>query len=171
MESYQTDLVEISWLDLVYSFVEVCYMILSFTTLILASVAVRFILHENLKIAEVAGLRIVEDIFKDYSSRRSGIVRALTHDVDDFYGLCNPDKDNLCLYGHPIENWQVTLHAEEVPPELPEPALGINFARDGMNRKDWFSLVAVQSDYWLLSVAFYLGAHLNRSESSFRIAS
>ncbi len=24
------------------------------------------------------------------------------------------------------------LPAEEVPPELPEPALGINFARDGM---------------------------------------
>lgn len=29
-------------------------------------------------------------------------------------------------------NWEVTLPAEEVPPELPEPALGINFARDGM---------------------------------------
>jgi hypothetical protein len=26
----------------------------------------------------------------------------------------------------------VQLPAEEVPPELPEPALGINFARDGM---------------------------------------
>lgn len=26
----------------------------------------------------------------------------------------------------------MTLPAEEVPPELPEPALGINFARDGM---------------------------------------
>ena len=27
------------------------------------------------------------------------------------------------------------LPAEEVPPEMPEPALGINFARDGMQRK------------------------------------
>lgn len=27
---------------------------------------------------------------------------------------------------------QVDLPAEEVPPEIPEPALGINFARDGM---------------------------------------
>lgn len=58
----------------------------------------------------------------------------------------------------------MTLPAEEVPPELPEPALGINFARDGMNRRDWLSLVAVHSDSWLLSVAFYLGFRLNRNE-------
>ena len=70
----------------------------------------------------------------------------------------------MCLYGHPNESWEVTLPAEEVPPELPEPALGINFARDGMNRKDWLSLVAVHSDSWLLSVAFYFGARLNRNE-------
>ncbi|KAE9591997.1 hypothetical protein Lal_00038359 [Lupinus albus] len=108
--------------------------------------------------------RTVEEIFKDFSARRTGVVRALTHDVDEFYGLCDPDKENLCLYGHPNETWEVTLPAEEVPPELPEPALGINFARDGMNRRDWLSLVAVHSDSWLLSVAFYLGARLNRNE-------
>ncbi|KAF8394912.1 hypothetical protein HHK36_018851 [Tetracentron sinense] len=108
--------------------------------------------------------RNVEEIFKDYRDRRAGIVRALTDDVDEFYALCDPDKENLCLYGHPNESWEVTLPAEEVPPELPEPALGINFARDGMNRKDWLSLVAVHSDSWLLSVAFYFGARLNRNE-------
>ncbi|CAL9199813.1 unnamed protein product [Musa hybrid cultivar] len=97
--------------------------------------------------------RTVEEIFKDYSSRRAGIVRALTH-----------EKENLCLYGHPNDSWEVNLPAEEVPPELPEPALGINFARDGMNRRDWLSLIAVHSDSWLLSVAFYLGARLNRNE-------
>lgn len=74
------------------------------------------------------------------------------------------EKENLCLYGHPNENWEVTLPAEEVPPELPEPALGINFARDGMNRRDWLSLVAVHSDSWLLSVAFYFGARFSRNE-------
>ena len=74
------------------------------------------------------------------------------------------EKENLCLYGHPDGSWEVTLPAEEVPPELPEPALGINFARDGMNRKDWLSLVAVHSDSWLLSVSFYLGARFNRNE-------
>ena len=68
------------------------------------------------------------------------------------------------MYGHPNESWEVNLPAEEVPPELPEPALGINFARDGMQRKDWLSLVAVHSDCWLLSVSFYFGARLNRNE-------
>jgi len=77
------------------------------------------------------------------------------------------EKENLCLYGHPNESWEVNLPAEEVPPELPEPALGINFARDGMQRKDWLSLVAVHSDCWLLSVSFYFGARLNRNERYF----
>ncbi|XP_057979677.1 PHD finger protein ALFIN-LIKE 1-like [Malania oleifera] len=108
--------------------------------------------------------RTVEDIFKDYSARRTGVVRALTYDVEEFYSLCDPEKENLCLYGHPNESWEVTLPAEEVPPELPEPALGINFARDGMNRRDWLSLIAVHTDCWLLSVAFYFGARLNRNE-------
>ncbi|CAI0415868.1 unnamed protein product [Linum tenue] len=108
--------------------------------------------------------RTVEEIFKDYTARRAGLVRALTFDVDNFYSQCDPEKENLCLYGHPNELWEVTLPAEEVPPELPEPALGINFARDGMQRKDWLSLVAVHSDCWLLSVSFYFGARLNRNE-------
>ncbi|CAA7392845.1 unnamed protein product [Spirodela intermedia] len=108
--------------------------------------------------------RSVEEIFKDYSGRRNGLIRALTNEVDNFYALCDPERENLCLYGHPDDSWEVTLPAEEVPPELPEPALGINFARDGMNRKDWLSLVAVHSDSWLLSVAFYLGARFNRNE-------
>ena len=33
--------------------------------------------------------------------------------------------------GHPDGTWTVGLPADEVPPELPEPVLGINFARDG----------------------------------------
>lgn len=56
--------------------------------------------------------------------------------------------------------WEVNVPAEEVPPELPEPALGINFARDGMQEKDWLSLVAVHSDAWLLSVSFYFGSRI-----------
>lgn len=51
----------------------------------------------------------------------------------------------------------------QVPPELPEPVLGINFARDGMHRKDWLALVAVHSDCWLLSVAFFYGAKMDRN--------
>lgn len=76
----------------------------------------------------------------------------------NFLNFTITEKENLCLYGFPSEQWEVNLPAEEVPPELPEPALGINFARDGMQEKDWLSLVAVHSDVWLLSVAFYFGA-------------
>ncbi|KAH0450808.1 hypothetical protein IEQ34_021500 [Dendrobium chrysotoxum] len=102
--------------------------------------------------------RTVEEVFKDFKGRRAGLIKALTNDVDDFYQQCDPDKENLCLYGFPSEQWEVNLPAEEIPPELPEPALGINFARDGMREEDWLSLVAVHSDAWLISVAFYFGA-------------
>ncbi|KAJ1288686.1 hypothetical protein BS78_02G107000 [Paspalum vaginatum] len=108
--------------------------------------------------------RTVEDIYKDYTARRAGLVRALTSDVDDFYSFCDPEKENLCLYGLPNGSWEVALPAEEVPPEMPEPALGINFARDGMKRRDWLSLVAVHSDAWLFSVAFFFAARLNGND-------
>ncbi|KAI5388299.1 hypothetical protein KIW84_074113 [Lathyrus oleraceus] len=90
----------------------------------------------------------VEEVFRDFKGRRAGLSKALTTDVEDFYNQCDPDKENLCLYGFPSEQWEVNLPAEEVPPELPEPVLGINFARDGMQEKDWMSLVAVHSDSW-----------------------
>lgn len=82
----------------------------------------------------------------------------LAHAICSYLVIYLAEKENLCLYGFPNEQWEVNLPAEEVPPELPEPALGINFARDGMQDKDWLSLVAVHSDAWLLSVAFYFGA-------------
>lgn len=89
-----------------------------------------------------------------YQQFESYILRILH--TEHFIALA--EKENLCLYGLPNETWEVNLPAEEVPPELPEPALGINFARDGMDEKDWLSLVAVHSDAWLLAVAFYFGA-------------
>jgi hypothetical protein len=82
--------------------------------------------------------------------------------VESFYTQCSPDRDNLCLYGQSDGTWEVALPCEEVPPELPEPALGVNFARDGMKRSDWLSLVAVHSDSWLMAVAFYNGARLDQ---------
>ncbi|XP_038890772.1 PHD finger protein ALFIN-LIKE 4-like isoform X2 [Benincasa hispida] len=109
--------------------------------------------------------RTVEEVFRDFKGRRAGMIRALTADVEEFYQLCDPEKENLCLYGFPNEQWEVNLPAEEVPPELPEPALGINFARDGMQEKDWLSLVAVHSDAWLLAVAFYFGARFGFDKS------
>ena len=38
---------------------------------------------------------------------------------------------------------------------------GINFARDGMQRRDWLALVAVHADAWLIAVAFYFAAKLD----------
>jgi hypothetical protein len=99
-----------------------------------------------------------EHVFKDYKARREGLVKALTSEVDSFHEQCDPEKENMCLYGFPDGSWEVQLPADEVPPELPEPALGINFARDGMRRSDWLALVAVHSDAWLMAVAFYYGA-------------
>ncbi len=61
-------------------------------------------------------------------------------------------------------SWLVGPPAEEVPPELPEPCLGINFARDGMPRKEWLALLAVHSDTWLLSVAFYYAVKLEAQD-------
>lgn len=63
-------------------------------------------------------------------------------------------------------SWAVDLPAEEVPAELPEPCLGINFARSGMQQRDWLALVAVHSDAWLLSVAFYYGASVSPSSAA-----
>jgi hypothetical protein len=132
-------------------------------------------------------------------------------DSDDFFEACDPNRDNLCLYGKyyctieayianfatPDVNysgrhqfcyfqknrtcrlvffslsvlyfssgqsdgtWNVDLPAAEVPPELPEPVLGINFARDGMEKKDWLALCAVHSDAWLMSVLFFYAARFD----------
>ncbi|PNX72440.1 DNA binding protein [Trifolium pratense] len=92
-------------------------------------------------------------------------IRIQSSYVEDFYNQCDPEKENLCLYGFPSEQWEVNLPAEEVPPELPEPVLGINFARDGMQDKDWLSLVAVHSDSWLIAIAYYFGARFGFDKS------
>ncbi|WJX92204.1 hypothetical protein P8452_73881 [Trifolium repens] len=106
----------------------------------------------------------VEDVFQDFKGRRAGLIKALTTDADDLYNQCDPDKENLCLYGFPDEEWKVTLPAENIPSELPEPSLGINFARSGMRKTDWLSLVATHSDSWLFGVASYYGYGFNKSD-------
>ncbi|KAH7516418.1 hypothetical protein FEM48_Zijuj10G0133200 [Ziziphus jujuba var. spinosa] len=73
-------------------------------------------------------------------------VTSYAHGSSDLLGIeidgtINPEKENLYLYGLPNETWEVNLPIEEIPPELPEPALGINHVRDGMQKMDWLSLV------------------------------
>uniref|UniRef100_A0A803L5P0 PHD finger protein ALFIN-LIKE n=1 Tax=Chenopodium quinoa TaxID=63459 RepID=A0A803L5P0_CHEQI len=89
----------------------------------------------------------LEQVFKDWQGRRAGLIKALT-----------TEELNLCLYGKPNEQWEVSLPSPCLPPEIPDPIMGINFSRDGMKKKDWLKLVAIHSDAWLLSVAFYDGA-------------
>ncbi|XP_071696544.1 PHD finger protein Alfin1-like [Rutidosis leptorrhynchoides] len=113
--------------------------------------------------------RTPEQVFTDFKGRRAGLIKALTTDVQKFYQMCDPEKDNLCLYGLPNEAWEVSLPVEEVPPELPEPTLGINFARNGMEQQAWLYLVAVHSDSWLLSVAFYFGARFGFNKNDRRM--
>ena len=78
-----------------------------------------------------------------------------------FFFLMCAANENLCLYGLPNGSWELNLPVDEVPPELPEPALGINFSRDGMPEENWVSLIAVHSDSWLIAVAFYFGARFS----------
>lgn len=57
--------------------------------------------------------------------------------------------DNLCLYGHANGSWTVGLPTEEVPTELPEPTLGINYARDGMKASVGAKLVPIIEGNWI----------------------
>lgn len=107
---------------------------------------------------EIARAKAVEAAFQQFKSRRAGLVRALTIDADKLFLLCDPGKDELCLYGLLNKEWEVKPPVEVVPPAIPEPATGINFARDVMSTKEWFSMVARHSDAWLLSVASCYGA-------------
>ncbi|CAD7697894.1 unnamed protein product, partial [Ostreobium quekettii] len=109
-------------------------------------------------------MRTMYDAFEDFKGRRLAVLRALTTDFDKFYQLCDPNHDNLCLYGYPNGKWKVCPPSEEVPTELPEPTLGINYARDGMQREDWLSLVSIYSDAWLMSLAFFTGSRLEKPQ-------
>jgi len=106
----------------------------------------------------------VSAIFNDFVGRRKGIVKALTTDSNKLYEACRPDLENQTLYAFPEGTWAVDFPPEEVPPEAPEPALGINFPRDGMPRLEWLCLIAVHSDAWLISLAFFKGVRLSKEE-------
>ncbi|KAF8118800.1 hypothetical protein N665_0002s0109 [Sinapis alba] len=109
--------------------------------------------------------RTVEHIFINYRLRRVGLLRAFGTDVGTLYFLCDPGKANMCLYGYPDGTWDVAEPCMVLPPNLPEPAVGINFPRDGMlTINNWLTLVAVHSDSWLLSLAFFFSGHLSRDD-------
>ncbi|KAJ7550908.1 hypothetical protein O6H91_07G124400 [Diphasiastrum complanatum] len=110
-------------------------------------------------------LKPVEGVYTDFRRRREALLKALTVDAEEFSRQCDPEKESLSLYGYPNESWVVQLPVENVPAELPEPSIGINFPRDGMEHKHWLSLVALHSDAWLYAVAFYYGSQFDRDQS------
>ncbi|URE44603.1 PHD finger protein [Musa troglodytarum] len=108
-------------------------------------------------------------IFRDFLGIRAGLIKALTTDYEKFHQQCDPResalhlflcfsllrKPYMCLYGCPNETWELK-EPPDGPHELPEPNIGVNFARDGMPEKDWLAHVAIHSDAWLYSYAFYV---------------
>ncbi len=78
--------------------------------------------------------------------------------------MADGHHSNVCLRkptGDPDGTWNVDLPTNDLPPEFPEPCLGINFARDGMSRDNWLAFVAVHCDVWLLSISYFYGCRLN----------
>ncbi|CAL9177442.1 unnamed protein product [Musa hybrid cultivar] len=100
-------------------------------------------------------------IFRDFLGKRAGLIKALTTGpsfplhYEKFRQQCDPQKPYMCLYGCPDETWELK-EPPDVPHELPEPNIGINFARDGMPEKEWLAHIAIHSDAWLYSYAFYI---------------
>nr|XP_018675256.1 PREDICTED: PHD finger protein ALFIN-LIKE 6-like isoform X1 [Musa acuminata subsp. malaccensis] len=99
----------------------------------------------------------IDMLFRDFLGRRAGLIKALTTDFIKFYEQCDPEKPYMCLYGYPNETWEVK-EAPVVPHEFPEPSLGVNFAKDEMKLKDWIAHIAIHSDIWIYSYAFYIAA-------------
>ena len=72
------------------------------------------------------------------------------------------ENHNDFNFGLPSGDWQVAPPADDVPSQLPEPAIGINFSRDG--KADWSHTVAARSDSWLLAIAFFMGCGFHFDE-------
>lgn len=57
----------------------------------------------------------VAEVFGDYQKRHSALIRALTEDCEELYRLCDPNRENLCLFGQSDGSWEVKPPCEEVP--------------------------------------------------------
>ncbi|KAK8486352.1 hypothetical protein V6N11_046820 [Hibiscus sabdariffa] len=86
--------------------------------------------------------RTVEEVFNDFRGRRSGLIKALTTDVDKFYQQCDPEKENLCLYGLPNETWEVNLPVEEFTTGTDERPAG------DMHVEDYLDWEAISENYF-----------------------
>ncbi|KAF8765836.1 hypothetical protein HU200_008350 [Digitaria exilis] len=70
----------------------------------------------------------------------------------------------MYLFGNKDGSWEVKPPETYVPHSEPEPAVGINKARDSMKRHKWLQEVARHSDAWLISISFYFGSFLTAEQ-------
>jgi Alfin len=77
----------------------------------------RSVVEESFERLQQSELFILHEVFPDLSTAVLTLV--VWRSVEEFYQQCDPERDNLCLYGTPSGGWIVDLPAEEVPPELP----------------------------------------------------
>lgn len=59
-------------------------------------------------------VREAEKNRREKGEERADVERSVHEDGDKLYEACDPEKENLCLYGHPDGTWEVGLPAEEV---------------------------------------------------------
>ncbi|KAF8019260.1 hypothetical protein BT93_G0053 [Corymbia citriodora subsp. variegata] len=103
----------------------------------------------------------VQELFVHFKGRRAGIIRALTTDAKVFYQQCNPEEEPMCLFGLPDGTWELRLPKDMVPPDLPEPTLGVNYGKTETSVDQWLRTVAAHSDSWLMAVAFSIASNFH----------
>ncbi|KAF3679312.1 hypothetical protein FXO37_03916 [Capsicum annuum] len=99
----------------------------------------------------------VDGAFENYKGRRKGIIKALTHDVDELRRQCDechvPSK-RPGLYAYPSGRWEIRLPAH-LSEALPHSRLH-KLPKEETDKNAWLAQVAADSDTWLFSVTFYL---------------
>eukprot|EP00793_Prasinoderma_coloniale_P001898 PRCOL_00007261-RA len=93
-----------------------------------------------------------------HGSRRAAILRALTTEVSALKAACGDQSRVLCLFAHDDGRWTVDEPSPQVPPDLPEPVLGINLVLPAMHEANWLDFLAAHSEAWLLSTAMFRAA-------------
>ncbi|KAK8490827.1 hypothetical protein V6N11_066500 [Hibiscus sabdariffa] len=110
--------------------------------------------------------RTVEEVFNDFRGRRSGLIKALTTDVDKFYQQCDPEKENLCLYGLPNETWEVNLPVEEFTTGTSERPAGDMHVEDYLDWKLFWRIISGGNPWWRLSKVLFMNLKIERHYSS-----
>ena len=94
-------------------------------------------------------MRAVAGCTARFSPRASYIITI--HQVAALKGACADQSRVLCLFAHDDGRWTVDEPSPQVPPDLPEPVLGINLVLPAMHEVNWLDFVAAHSEAWLLS--------------------